>query len=54
MIKRNLKIQASETHICSLNIKTSISKTTAVSVTWLERAISCYPTVLQMKLKAGG
>lgn len=38
----------------SPNSKTSTSKTIAVSATWLERAISCYPAVLQMQLKARG
>lgn len=51
MIQRNLKIQA-ERHIISLNIKSCISETIAVSATWLERAFSWYPPVLQMKLKA--
>lgn len=47
MMKRNLKTKA-ET-CSSLKIRTSISRTVAVSVTWLESTISCYPTVLQMK-----
>lgn len=44
-------ISIRETHFF---LWTSISKTIAVSATWLERAIRCYPTALQTQLKARG